>query len=200
MHKILRALILSDLFILGSFGLIQPIFAVFMLSEITGVNLTAIGVATAIQLVTKGVFQIAVGKWTDEERGNKRELAAMFVGSALMTLVPIGYAFSSAITHIYLLQFVYGLGSALVYPGWVVVFMRYTRENNAGYEWGVYNTVISFGSAAAAFLGANLAETYSFFALFIVVSLLSLVGTSFILHIFKHEFMSTKHKRHVINN
>ena len=188
MHKILRALILSDLFILGSFGLIQPIFAVFMLKNITGTTLTAIGVATTIQLVTKAIFQIIVGKWTDKEKGNKRELYTLFVGSLIMSIVPFFYLLTSSLSHVYLLQFAYGLGGALVFPGWMVIYMRYSRDEKAGYEWSVYNTVISFGSAAAAFLGAYIADIYSFSHIFIGVGILSLVGASFIVHVFRHEF------------
>lgn len=188
MHKILRALILSDLFLLGSFGLIQPIFAVFMLKNITGTTLTAIGVATTIQLVTKGVFQIIVGKWTDKERGNKRELYTLFIGSLMMSIVPFFYLVANSLAHVYLLQFVYGLGSALVFPGWMVIYMRYSRDEKAGYEWSVYNTVVSLGAAVAAFLGAYVADIYSFGHIFIGVGVLSLIGTSFIVHVFRHEF------------
>lgn len=189
MHKILRALILSDLFILGGLGLVQPIFAVFMLNNILGTTVMAIGIATTIQLVVKAVFQVLVGKWTDEEPGNRRELAALIVGSVMMSLVPLGYLVSHTLSHIYILQVLYGLGSALAYPGWMVVFMRYTRADKAGYEWGVYNTTVSLGTAIAAGLGAYLAEFYSFSALFIIVSILSFIGTGFIVHIFLHEFV-----------
>lgn len=192
MHKILRVLILSDLFILGSFGLAQPIFAIFMINNISGTTVIAIGIATAIQLITKSIFQIIIGKWTDEEAGNKRELAALFFGSVLMTVAPVGYIFSNTLAHVYILQFIYGLGSAFAYPGWVVIFMRYTRQEKAGYEWSVYNTVISLGTACAAFLGAYIAEIFGFDWLFILIGMLSVVGTSFIIHIFKHEFMGRR--------
>lgn len=188
MHKILRALILSDLFILGSFGLIQPIFAIYMLNNISGATVVAIGVATAVQLITKSILQIFVAKWTDDERGNRRELITLFTGSVVMSLVPLGFIFSSNITHVFLLQFFYGIGSALVYPGWVVVFMRYTRDEKAGFEWSLYNTIISLGTAFAAFFGAYVAETYNFDYLFVGVSVLSFVGTGFIVYVFKHEF------------
>ncbi|OGH84714.1 MAG: hypothetical protein A2261_01835 [Candidatus Magasanikbacteria bacterium RIFOXYA2_FULL_44_8] len=194
MHKILRALILSDLFLLGGFGLIQPIFAVFMIDKISGTTVLAIGVATAIQLLTKAVFQIIVGRWTDEEPGNKRELLTLFVGSLMMSAVPFGYVFATNLNHIYVLQFVYGLGSALAFPGWMVIFQRYTRAEKTGYEWSVYNTIISLGTAAAAFLGAYMADLYSFAHLFVGVGVLSLVGTSFIIHVFKHEFTRAHHE------
>ena len=188
MDKINKALILSDLFLLGGFGLIQPIFAIFMLKGINAATITAIGAATAIQFITKGLFQIAIAKWTDAESGNRRELLTLFIGSAMMSMAPFGFVFSTELWQIYLLQFAYGLGAALAFPGWMVIYSRHSRDEKIGYEWSVYNTTISFAMAAAAFLGAYLADFYSFRALFVMVGLLSLVGTAFIVYIFQHEF------------
>lgn len=188
MHKILRTLILSDLFLVGSFGLIQPIFAVFMLQGISGASITAIGVAAAIQLVTKSFLQLIIARWTDEEPGNKRELLTLFLGSLIISLVPFGYFFSTTLTHIYILQFLYGVGGALICPGWLVMFTRHTRDSKAGYEWSLYSTIIGLGTAAAAYMGGYFAEQFSFQHVFLAVGILSLIGTGFITTIFKHEF------------
>lgn len=197
MHKVLRLLILCDLFILGGLGLIQPIFAIFMLKSIGGSTITAIGVATTIQLVTKAFFQILVGRWTDADAGNRRELITLLLGCVLISLVPFGYIFSQNIAHIYSLQFLYGLGSAMIFPGWMVMFTRYSRDNKAGYEWSVYNTVVSLGTAVTAALGAYLADVYSFTVLFFIFGIMSLFGTGAVVIIFKHEF-TRSHK--TINN
>jgi MFS family permease len=189
MHKVLRILIISDLFILGSFGLVQPIFAVYMIKNVAGATLTAIGIATAIQLITKSIMQILVAKWTDEEVGNRRELWTLFIGSILMSLVSFGYIWAKNLSVLYILQFLYGLGGALAFPGWVVIYTRYIRSEKAGYEWSMYSTIISLGTAAAAAIGAYLAEFYSFTHLFVIIGVLSLIGASFIIHIFKHEFI-----------
>lgn len=188
MHKILRTLILSDLFLLGSFGLIQPIFAVFMIQGVAGVTITAIGVAAAIQLVTKSFLQLIIARWTDEEPGNKRELFTLFLGSLIISLVPFGYIFSQTLAEIYVLQFIYGVGGALICPGWLVMFTRHTRDDKAGYEWSLYSTVIGLGTAVAAYMGGYFAETFSFKFVFLIVGILSLIGTGFITTIFKHEF------------
>lgn len=188
MHKILRALIISDLFLLGGFALIQPIFAIFMLQGITGATITAVGIATAVQLLTKGFLQIFIAKWTDAEPGNRRELLTLFIGSIIMSVVPFILVFSTALWHVYLLLFAYGLGGALGFPGWTVIFLSYSRKEKAGYEWSIYNTVISFGMALAAVLGAYLADFYSFRLLFFIVGILSLLGTFIIVYIFKHEY------------
>jgi MFS family permease len=188
MNKILRLLTISDLFILGSFGLIQPILAIFFTQQIRGATVSGIGLAVTIQLFTKAVFQILIARWADCERGNCRELYTLVVGSIIVSLVPMFYAFAHTMWFIYIIQLFYGLGNALVYPSWRVMFTRYTSQDKAGYEWSVYDTVISLGTAAAAAVGGLLVEQFSFRALFFIVTGLSIIGTAFIILIFKQEF------------
>ncbi len=188
MHKVLRTLIVSDIFIIGSFGLLQPIFAVFVVRGIEGATLTSVGMALTIQLFTKAAFQILVGKWDDEDRGNRRELGTLFVGSLLISLVPFGYAFATTLWELYLIQFMYGLGSALSFPSWRIIFTRFMNRDRQGYEWGIYDTTISLATAAAAAMGAYIAEEWSFRLLFIGVGFMSVIGSFFIVRIFKEEF------------
>lgn len=193
MNKVLRLLVLSDLFILSGFGLIQPIFAIFVIRQIPGATITAIGIAATVQLFTRAVFQIIIGKWADDERGNKRELYALVAGSIIISVVPLGFIFASSLSILYLVQFVHGLGQALWYPSWRVIFTRYADNRRAGYEWGLYDTVTSFGVATAAALGGYFTEQFSFTPLFIAVSAASFIGSLFLVHIFQQE---TTHRAH----
>ena len=193
MNKILRLLTVSDLFILGSFGLIQPIFAIFLTKQIGGATISAIGLAITIQLFTKAMFQILVARWADCEKGNCRELHTLVAGSVLISAVPLLYALATTMWFIYLAQFLYGLGTALTYPSWRVMFTRYTNQEKAGYEWSVYDTVISLGTAASAAIGGILAEQFTFRNLFLIVAGLSIIGTAFIIMIFKQEFTCKLH-------
>ena len=188
MNKTLRTLVISDLFILSSFGLIQPIFAVFVLKSIAGATITSIGIAVTVQLFAKAALQILIARWADEERGNCRELYALIFGSLIICLVPVGYIFTQTVFHLYLIQALYGIGQALSYPSWRVLFTRYTTPDHVGMEFGIYDTTTSFGVAAAAALGAYFVDTFSFSRLFIVVAVMSLVGTAFLVTIFQQEF------------
>ncbi len=183
----------SDLFIMSSFGLIQPIFAIFMIKQIGGATTTAVGVAVAIQLFTKSILQIMVAKWADDEKGNCRELYTLIVGSIIVSIVPLGYVLATSIAHIYLIQFLYGVGQALSFPSWRVIFTSYVSGDKAGYEWGTYDTVVSLGTAAAATLGGYFADTFSFRYLFAFVSVMSFFGTAFLTRIFQQEFRCKIH-------
>ncbi len=188
MNKTLRTLVISDLFILSSFGLIQPIFAIFILKSIAGATITSVGIAVTIQLFVKAALQILIARWADEERGNCRELYLLIIGSLIICLVPVGYIFTQTIFHLYLIQALHGLGQALSYPSWRVIFARYLSPDHSAVEYGIYDTTTSFGVAITATLGAYFVDTFSFARLFIVVAVMSLVGTAFLVTIFQQEF------------
>ncbi len=193
MNRVLKILLLSDLFIIGGFGLLAPIFAIFLKDNLIGGSIIAVGMAETIYLLTKALFQIYISKFTDQEKGNVRELYTLIIGSLIFTTVPIIYIFSTNIWHIYIAQFISGFGAALAYPGWRVLFTRFLDRNKEGYEWSVYDVTICLGAAASAAIGGYIAETYGFNALFIIVAILSLIGTILLAQLFKEEILSKKY-------
>jgi MFS family permease len=188
MNKVTRALILSDLFILSSFGLIQPIFSILILKNIPVGSIAAAGIAVTVQTLIKALFQIPISKWTDEERGNCRELYTLIMGSIFISITPALYSIIHSVGQLYLVQIIYGLGLALSFPSWRVIFSRYLNQDHAGYEYSLYDTTTSLGIAATASIGAYFAQLYSFQLLFAIGSVFSFVGTAFLVTIFKHEF------------
>ncbi len=198
MHKVLRILIVSDIFIIGSFGLLQPIFSIFVIQGVAGATLSSVGLSLTIFLFVKALFQIIVGKWDDEEKGNRRELLTLLIGSMLISAVPLGFAFTTQLWQLYAIQLVHGLGAALSYPSWRIVFTRFMNKDREGYEWGIYDTIVSLATAAAAAMGGIIAQQLSFRFLFILISVMSFIGSAFIVIIFKQEFTrdTGKAKKH----
>ena len=189
MNKVLKILLLSDLLIIAGFGLLAPIFAIFLKDNIIGGSILAVGIAETIYLLTKAIAQIFISKYTDHEKGNIRELYTLIIGSLIFTIVPILYIFSVNIWHIYIAQFISGLGAALAYPGWMTLFTRFTDKNKEGYEWSVYDTSVSLGAAATAAIGAYIAEMLGFNTLFVIVAIFSFLGTILLGQLFKQELI-----------
>ncbi|MFC1598471.1 MFS transporter [Patescibacteria group bacterium] len=192
MNKVLKILLLSDLLIIAGFGLLAPIFAIFLKDNIIGGSILAVGIAQTIFLFTKAITQIFISKYTDQEKGNVRELYTLVIGSLIFTIVPILYIFADNIWHIYIAQLINGLGAALAYPGWMTLFTRFTDRNKEGYEWSVYDTSVSLGAAATAAVGAYIAEMLGFNTLFIIVAIFSLLGTILLGSLFKQEIINNK--------
>lgn len=174
MNKILKLLITYDLLTISSFGLAQPIFAIFLKEEITGASVAAIGTASAIFLASKSIIQPFVGKIADHEKSNKREIIFLFFGAILIISTPLIYIVAENIYHIYLAQFVYGVGSAFSFASWYALYSKFIDKNKEGYEWSIYDSITGLASAFTAFIGGFITQFFGFTAIFLIIFVFTL--------------------------
>ncbi|MDD5071519.1 MAG: MFS transporter [Patescibacteria group bacterium] len=184
-NPVVRFLTISDILILSGFGLIAPIFAVFIVNTIEGGNLEVAGIASAIFLFSRSLIQIPAATIIDKIKGERDDFWALLIGSLLFSLVPIAYLFISSPLQLYLAQFVYGVATAFTYPSWLAIFTRHIDKEHEGLEWGIYQTLVDLGGAAAASLGGFLAYKFGFSILFLLVSAFSFAGSLFLLGIYR---------------
>ena len=117
MNRTMKLLLLSDIFVLTGFGLIQPILAIYINGGgVTGGTMLSAGLASALFLFTKSMVQLPFGHYVDKQPGKTKWL---ILGTLLMAGVPIIYITANSIYHIYLAEMIYGLGSGLAYPTWL---------------------------------------------------------------------------------
>jgi len=188
LNRILYVLIFSDFVVISAYGLLAPIFAVFLLEKIVGGTLVVIGISEAIYLVTKSLIQVPLGILIDKTKGEKIDFWSLFLGNLLMSVSLFTYIWVSLPWHIYLISFIYGIGGALAYPAWTGLFTRNMVANKESFAWSFSTTFVELGRAGAAILGAFIGEILGFDSLFVVVGGLSLLGT-FLLFIFYDELV-----------
>ena len=184
-NPVVRFLTISDIMILSGFGLISPIFAVFIVDIIKGGTLEVVGIASAVYLLTRSLIQIPAATMVDKIKGEKDDYWALQIGSLVFSFVPLFYLFISTPMELYFVQFFYGLASAFTYPAWLAIFTRHIDREHEGVEWGVYQTLVDLGGAASASLGGFLAYQFGFNLLFVLVSFISFIGSFFLLGIYR---------------
>lgn len=186
MNKIIKILTFSDWLIISGFGLIAPIFAIFITRHIEDGTLIVVGIASAIYLMSKSLLQLVVAKYLDRIKGEKDDFYWLVVGSFLFSIGPFLYLLCYLSWHIYLVQLIYGIGSALAYPGWCAIFTRHIDKQKQAFEWSLYDTLIGLGTAVAAWLGAVIADRLGFAALFYIVGVMSLIGSVSLIGMYKN--------------
>lgn len=192
MNKKLLILILSDVLILSSFGLIGPIFAIFIIEHLHG-SLVAAGLATTIFLGVKSATQLPLSKYLIDKDRHKTKL--LVIGTFLIIIVPFIYWVAKSVYAIFAAQAVYGLGTALAYPAWFSLFTTYMDKRHKGFEYAVWSTGVGVGTAIAAFLGAKIAEIIGFKYLFFFVGGIALVGFSLLIVLDQIEGSESKKPR-----
>lgn len=174
-NKTIKILILSDIFVVTGFGLIDPIMAVFINDNIIGGSIFTAGLASTIFMLTKSCVQLPFAKLVDQNNDQK-DLKWLIVSTFLIAVIPFIYIFASHIYHIYLAQILYGIASGLAFPTWLGLFSTHLDKNRESFEWSLYSTLVTLGTSLSATIGAGLASFYSFKITFIFVGILSLIG------------------------
>jgi MFS family permease len=191
MNKILKLLIISDIFVFSGFGLISPILAIFIKENLIGGTIFAAGLASTIFLITHSVLQILFAYVFNP----KDRLWMLITGTAVISIVPFGYIFSTNIWHIYIIQFIYGVGASFAYPSWSSLFTSNLEKGERGFQWSIYSSSVGIGAAITAVAGALLAEKIGFEIVFILTGLLSIIGLFLLYGLQKKEIKKVLVKR-----
>jgi DHA1 family quinolone resistance protein-like MFS transporter len=173
LNRTIILLILSDIFFLTGFGLVDPIIAIFIDGSIEGGSIFTAGIASTIFFVTKSLIQLPFSKYVD---GHDNKIHWLVLGMCLVTCVPVIYLLAPNIWFIYLAQFIYGVGSGLAYPTWLGLWSINLDKNHESYEWSLYSTLTGIGTAISASAGAAMADFLGFRFSFVVVGIMSIIG------------------------
>lgn len=194
-NKVIKVLITSDFFMLSAAGIVSPIFAIFITENVQGGNIALVGYVSTVYLLVKAFFQLIFGRWIDKKESEKYDFALLIVGSIITSLVPLGYIFSKLPWHIYVIEALNGLGFAMTLPSWYAIFTRHIDRGQEGFQWSLETMLVALGGAIAASAGGYLAEHYGFKLIFILMSVLSMIGSLFLILIYNelktHKFVVT---------
>lgn len=176
-NPVIRFLILSDVLMLGAVGLLAPIFAFFIEDFIQGGSAAVAGLSAAIFLATKSVAQIPLAHLIDKIRGERDDFWFLIISSTVTSLIPLCYLFIHTPGELYLVQFVYGLSTAITTPSFMTLFTKNIDHGKEGVEWGIYYTLADLVGAAMAGLGGFLASAYGYTLLIVMVSVFMFLGS-----------------------
>jgi MFS family permease len=195
-NKVIKVIIVYDFFLNSAWGLLAPIFAIFIVRNITVgdplVGARVAGFASLIYWMTKSLLQIPIGKYLDRNHGEKDDLWFAVTGTFLAGLVPLGYLISTQPWHIYLCQVLYAVGMSMVIPSAYSIFVRHIDKGKEAFEWGTDSTFLGFGVGVTGALGGVISSIFGFRVILIVASFLTILSASLMLLIRKE--MTSKDK------
>lgn len=194
-NKVIRILISSDFLLQAGWGLIGPIFAIFLTKQIQYGSLEMVGFIAATYWITKSIAQPFIAHFLDTKKGEKDDFLFLIRGMYIVNLIPIGYLFSTKLWHIFLLEFIRGLAMACVVPSWSAIFTRHIDKGWEAFSWSIESTAIGFAAGFAAAFGGILAGILGFKVVFVLVTIFGLTSSSLLFLIrdqlfFKDHFVS----------
>ncbi len=182
-NKIVKYLVLSDLVFYAGWGLITPIFAIFIINNIQGGTILIAGIASSIYWVLKSALRVPLGVFLDSHKGEKDDYFFLVFGLLIAALVPFGYIFSKLPWHIYALQAIYAIGMAMSVSGWAAIFTRHIDKGKEATEWGLDSASYGIGMGVAAAVGGLAVTTFGFNSVFVAVGIMGLLGVVLLLGI-----------------
>ncbi len=174
-NKTIRTLILSDFFLFFAVGLLAPIFAVFILENVSD-KIEVIGYAVSFYWLARVIMVIPFSMLMDKLKGEFDEYMFMIIGTALMSLIPLFYLFSSEPWHIYLLQVVNGVANSMAVPAWRILFTNHIDRKVTGFEWSIEDVGVGIATASSAAIGALIANRFGFDFLFILIFIFGMIS------------------------
>lgn len=188
-NKVIRFLIYSDLFLNSAWGLLGPVFAIFIVQNITVGNAAegakVAGFAALFYWIIKSILQIPLSKSFDKRTGERDDFWFMVFGLLIAGLSPFGFLISSLPWHIYLFQIVHAIGMAMFIPSWNAIFTRQIDKDKIAFEWGLDSTFAGFGLGITGAIGGLLAAFFGFKVIFILAGTLTIFSALLLLLIHK---------------
>jgi len=151
-NKIVKYLILTDIAFWTGWGLVTPVFAIFVVDRIVGGTALTVGIATAIYWLLRSLLVYPLGVILDKYKGERDDYLFLVAGNFIAALVPFGYIFAVYPWHIYLFQVFFGIGMAMSLGGWRAIFTRNIDKGREATEWALDDTLLSLGTAGAGIL------------------------------------------------
>ncbi len=176
-NKVIKILIISDIFVISAFTIFAPVFAIFVNNQIIGASVRTVGFAIAIYWIVRTFIQLPIAKFLDRYNGERDDFLALVFGSILFSVIPILYIFIKYPWQIYILHGFFGLADSLVTPAYLSIFSRHLTPHRVSFEWSLRSVAIGVGSAAVSAFGGTLADVMGFNYVFILIVVLSMIGS-----------------------
>jgi len=171
MKKPLKFLLAADGFVLFAFGLLAPIYAIFV-EEIGGDILDA-GFTYAIYLFVLGILIFFISRWENHQKFKGKLLVFSYF---LFAIASIGYLLVSNKIHLFIVQGILGVAEAFNSPVYDGLYSKFLDKGKFVSEWGLYASMRSILTAIAAVGGGVIAAYFGFKYLFLIMFIFSVIG------------------------
>lgn len=172
-NRVIKYFVLSDLFFWGGWGLINPIFALFVVGRISGASVVTVGIATALYWVVKALAQIPLALYLDRRDRDHFDLHFLIIGLMFAGFIAMLFPLVTDIGLLYALMVFQGIAYGIYTPSWSAVFSRHLDKNHYAFDWSLDSTTVGLSSGAAALIGGAIAGVLGFDMVFVLTGFFS---------------------------
>jgi MFS family permease len=171
--RIVRQFIIADLLLVGGWGFVGPVLAVFIMENVRGATLFTVGTAYGIYWLVKSLIQLPIAVYLDDTAGEKDDFTVLLTGLVIAGIAALGFILVDSIWKLYAVQLLHAIAFGMYVPSWSAIFSRHIAKNRYAVSWSLDSTAIGAGAGLAGFLGGAIANQFGFASVFIVAAIFS---------------------------
>jgi hypothetical protein len=175
MNAVVKAFILSEIFLWSSWNAIIPIFAIFAATKIPGGNTEVAAASFSTYLIVRVIFELITGRYLSNSTDTQK-FAISILGIVLISLGYVGFAMTKNVSSLFIFYGVIGMGLGIASPAKNCLFSSHLDKDKEITEWSIYDGFVFMGMAMAATIGGFVANRYGFTFLFYLVSVTNLLS------------------------
>ena len=175
MNSIVKAFIISEIFLWSSWNAIIPIFAIFAATQIPGGNTEIAAASFSCYLITRVVFELISGRYLSKSNEMQRFIVTI-AGIIFMSVGYLGFAVTKNIFSLFFFYSIIGMGLGIASPVKNSLFSTHLDKNKELTEWSIYDGFVFMGMAMSATIGGFVANRYGFTFLFYLVAITNLLS------------------------
>ncbi len=172
----LKILLATDLLIAGAYGLILPIFPLFLMDTMAGATLFTVALAQSIFLLSKINFHWIATNYIEHQQVINRARGGLLTGAIIISLVPALYLLAVDMTLILLIQIFLGLGLGILQASWKILSHEDIKKTDWPTLQANHQHTTIFVMAMTATLGGFTAYNYGYCALMYLMTGIGLLG------------------------
>lgn len=174
-NAVVKAFIVSEMFLWSSWNFVIPVFPIFAANRIEGGNVALAASAYSTYLVMRLLADIISSRYLLRS-SEFEQFIITIMGITLVSIAYLGFAVSFQIAHLFFYYALAGIGVGIGYPAKLSIFSTHLDKNKEALEWSMQDTVVIGGTALAASLGGFIVTEYGFQVLFILASIICILG------------------------
>ena len=148
-NAVVKAFIVSEIFLWSSWNAIIPIFAIFAATKIPGGNTEVAASSFSTYLIVRVIFELISGRYLSKSN-DARKFAMSILGIILISLGYVGFALTKNILSIFIFYGVIGMGLGIASPAKNCLFSSHLDKDKEVAEWSIYDGFVFMGMAMSA--------------------------------------------------
>jgi MFS family permease len=174
--RVVKYFVISDFFLLAGWGLIDPIFSVFIIQKVVGATLMTVGIAAAIYWIIRSVAQIPIAEFLDRIPGEHDDFMALVGGLLLVGISAIAMCWVTRIWELYAIHAIQAIAFALYYASWPTIYSRHLDKDAISLDWSLDSSVAGIGAGITGFLGGVIAGTLGYNVVFVGAGIMAFIA------------------------